>query len=137
MKATIDLDSWHLSRNWAGPDDLPDCDCPRAACGYAIPTKTCPQHSPAAGKTIRNSHPPEECPGEPDARKALLESRLGQAIIRYAEGTGSLSAVQALLTEHEREMKAAAWDEQHECPYVADAMHENYCVNPYRKRTER
>lgn len=64
MKATIDLDSWHVSRRWTGPDDFPECNCPRAACGYAIPTATCPQHSLAAGKTLRNSHPPEACPGD-------------------------------------------------------------------------
>lgn len=64
MKATVDLDSWHLSRAWVGPDHLPDCNCPRAACGYAIPTATCPEHSLGAGKAIGNSHPPALCPGD-------------------------------------------------------------------------
>lgn len=54
---------WHLSRGWHGdPEWFMDC-CPHEPCGFyelAKITPGCPNHDGA--KTIRNSHPAEECP---------------------------------------------------------------------------
>lgn len=56
---------WHESRLWAGRDKerFEDCDCTEAACGYVTPTRSCPQHSILAGKSIRRAHPADRCGG--------------------------------------------------------------------------
>lgn len=68
----------HIARNWNGPDwfangehpllDAPPCGCGTAACGL-VDTKLinpdCRQHE--IGKTIRQRHQEEDCPGAPEA----------------------------------------------------------------------
>lgn len=54
---------FHISRGWESDPFIDSCGCEKAACGFAVETNNdCQQHSFMAGKTIRNSHPAEECP---------------------------------------------------------------------------
>jgi hypothetical protein len=57
----------HIGRSWASHEIEDNCPCPQAACGL-VPldqvSPACDQHPPARAKSIRRSHPAEQCPGE-------------------------------------------------------------------------
>lgn len=56
---------WHFGRSFGGAGHLEEsCPCPKAPCGLVVYNEwspNCGQHPPERGKTIRTSHPPEEC----------------------------------------------------------------------------
>lgn len=54
----------HIGRHWSRCDIEDRCPCPQAACGLVISGQTdpdCIMHS--AGRSIRQGHSAEECPG--------------------------------------------------------------------------
>ena len=54
----------HIGRSWKGHEIEDDCPCPKEPCGLVSLAKVdpdCPQHSIAAGKTMRQSHPASSC----------------------------------------------------------------------------
>ncbi|MFB7919246.1 hypothetical protein, partial [Streptomyces sp. NPDC056061] len=57
----------HIGRSWDGPGDLEAmCPCPKAPCGLVDRDNvadSCEQHPPTRCKTIRTSHPADECSG--------------------------------------------------------------------------
>lgn len=66
--------SWeghHLGRSFNGTAIEDDCPCPKAPCGLIIggqESPECGQHHP--GKTIRQGHAPDQCPGTPPRPEA-------------------------------------------------------------------
>lgn len=64
----------HVLRSWNPPDPFaPACGCELAPCGFVIPDETCDQHGMKAGRTMRNVHAAEACPGRPEDREAQPE----------------------------------------------------------------
>lgn len=60
----------HIGRSWVGHPIEDECPCPQEPCGlidYMKIDPKCPQHAITAGKTIRQTHWAEECPGASDA----------------------------------------------------------------------
>ena len=60
-------DARHVSRSWpASGTPMEDaCPCPQEPCGHVRWDRIdpdCPQHSLRAGKTLRSSHTPADCP---------------------------------------------------------------------------
>lgn len=64
-KTYAPLGNWHIGRRWYGPDHLSfDCNCPKTPCGlttFGNWDPECEFHG--LSKSIRQGHPPEECPG--------------------------------------------------------------------------
>jgi hypothetical protein len=55
---------YHTGRAWVGHEIEDGCPCVKAPCGLVEATvPECPEHAPAAMKTFRQGHPPDECPG--------------------------------------------------------------------------
>ncbi|WP_052479933.1 hypothetical protein [Streptomyces sp. NBRC 110035] len=59
----------HIGRSFLGmrPDIEDSCPCPKAPCGLVIADEAspeCGQHHWSAAKTMRQSHPADECPAE-------------------------------------------------------------------------
>jgi hypothetical protein len=55
---------FHVGRTWKGHEVEDGCPCPKEPCGLVSLAKVdpdCPQHSIAAGKTMRQSHPASSC----------------------------------------------------------------------------
>lgn len=58
---------YHMGRSFAGTRLEDGCPCPKAPCGLVLATGLgvdwdCPEHSLAAGKTIRQTHRADACP---------------------------------------------------------------------------
>lgn len=69
-KITITPRLLHMGRAWNGHTLEDNCPCDKAPCGLIIgseSTKACPEHSWAAGKTMRQGHYAELCPDLVDA----------------------------------------------------------------------
>ncbi len=110
---------WHYGRGWPGTEIEDGCPCDQAPCGLVTalltPGGACEQHTII--KSIRQSHPADQCPGrrdedvqaaaiaQADARRALAElvpqpdptsqgdllrERLGRQVARRAEERGQL-----------------------------------------------
>lgn len=61
------FDGYHVGRSFTGHDIEDTCPCPKAPCGLVASIRgDCPQHSPAAAKTIRRSHHAAACPALDD-----------------------------------------------------------------------
>ncbi|MFE2994135.1 hypothetical protein ACFXG4_03875 [Nocardia sp. NPDC059246] len=61
------MTSWHIGRSWSGTQLEDTCPCPKAPCGLVDDMNVdpdCGQHPYSRSKTIRQSHPADECPGE-------------------------------------------------------------------------
>ena len=60
------LSNIHVGRAFNGHETEDGCECPQESCGLIDMHKvssTCPEHSWKAGKTFRQSHLSEDCPG--------------------------------------------------------------------------
>lgn len=58
---------YHMGRSFSGTRLEDRCPCPKAPCGLVLATgrggdPECPEHSLAAGKTIRQTHRADRCP---------------------------------------------------------------------------
>lgn len=56
----------HVGRSFSGHPLEDECPCPKEPCGLVAMTRAsadCTEHALTAGKTIRQSHPSERCPG--------------------------------------------------------------------------
>ena len=55
----------HVGRSWTGDRLEAECPCPKEACGLVDVSNAngCPEHDPQAGKTIRQAHRADQCPG--------------------------------------------------------------------------
>ncbi|WP_159107031.1 hypothetical protein [Streptomyces coelicoflavus] len=83
----------HIGRSFPGmsADIEAACPCPKASCGLVIEeqvTEACDQHHWSASKTMRQSHPADECPGAsvvslPPADQTALRDRIAQALAAY------------------------------------------------------
>lgn len=63
------LDSTHIGRSFSGTRLEDDCPCLKAPCGLVSdPSDECDQHALLAGKTLRQIHSSENCPGRPRQR---------------------------------------------------------------------
>lgn len=70
--------NWHVGRAWTGHALEDECPCPQEPCGLVAQDKIvdeCPQHAVHAGKTLRQSHSPDNCPG-PAAPKTRVQRGL-------------------------------------------------------------
>lgn len=59
---------YHMGRSFSGTRLEDGCPCPKAPCGLVLANglgvdPDCPEHSLAAGKTIRQTHRADACPG--------------------------------------------------------------------------
>lgn len=55
----------HIGRSWEGHGIEDDCPCPKAPCGLVVQetaSEACDQHPPSARRSIRQSHPADQCP---------------------------------------------------------------------------
>ena len=58
---------WHMGRSFVGHPLEDACPCPKAPCGLIISDQideSCDQHPMRHGKTYRQGHRPEDCPGK-------------------------------------------------------------------------
>lgn len=58
--------SWHMGRSWVGHPLEDECPCPKTACGLVDlqhVDESCEQHPLDRAKTMRQGHPPADCPG--------------------------------------------------------------------------
>lgn len=61
------MTGYHVGRSWTGHELEDACPCPQESCGLvALPGQNndCPQHGFTAGKTMRQAHRAEDCPGK-------------------------------------------------------------------------
>lgn len=57
---------WHVGRSFTDTRLEDSCPCPKAPCGLVISDQIvpdCPEHPWQRGKTMRQGHVPEDCPG--------------------------------------------------------------------------
>lgn len=60
--------TFHVGRRWAGHEVEDGCPCPQAPCGFVVQDDVdpqCPEHPWSLGKSMRQGHPADECPGGP------------------------------------------------------------------------
>ncbi|GGS81802.1 hypothetical protein [Streptomyces griseoviridis] len=79
------IPSLHIGRSFPGmtPDIEAACPCPKALCGLVIQdqvTEACGQHHWSAAKTMRQTHPADQCPGA--VASAGQAPATGQAALR-------------------------------------------------------
>lgn len=63
--------TYHFGRSWSGTRLEDECPCPKAPCGLVtsdVPHTDCEQHGLQYAKTMRQSHPAENCPGRIEAQ---------------------------------------------------------------------
>lgn len=55
----------HVGRSFVGHHLEDGCPCPKEPCGLVADVKVlnCPEHSWQSGKTIRQTHAAQDCPG--------------------------------------------------------------------------
>lgn len=56
---------WHVGRAWVDLDMEDACPCPQELCGLVDMSKadaSCVQHGLIYSRTIRQSHPEDDCP---------------------------------------------------------------------------
>lgn len=70
----------HVGRNWTGHVTEDACPCPKQPCGLVDTEDTspdCTQHPFGRSKTMRQGHPADACPGNPEDRWIVKVRRPG------------------------------------------------------------
>lgn len=105
----------HIGRSFRGMtnDIEAACPCPKAPCGLVVQeqtTEACDQHHWSAAKTMRQSHPGDQCPAERSSLDAAREALRG-----FSLRPGFVDAVErfeAAVRANERSSGAAAAGER-------------------------
>lgn len=66
-------DASHIGRSWSSHELEDNCPCPKAPCGLVVAAEVdpeCMEHPWARGKSIRQSHHIDDCPGAGDEKTA-------------------------------------------------------------------
>ncbi|UTQ77843.1 hypothetical protein [Mycolicibacterium phage Kashi_SSH1] len=59
------MDGMHIGRSWVNHPVEDACPCPKAPCGLVIANQAvCDEHRLDGGKTMRQGHSADQCPGE-------------------------------------------------------------------------
>lgn len=75
---TMKPGNFHYGRSFGGPAWIEaHCPCPKEACGLVMtPDPGCADHPFARMKTIRVSHPADQCPGAKMLNQAVAAGRM-------------------------------------------------------------